>query len=232
MTANYVRLVKRISDDMPFPNWRRVIPEKEKTVLLYNELLVDCKELQDSLYAMYRTGVKIKTRYMTDLDANNEKQIWSVRQTPCDKKSALLFESGNRMAVIMPMSEVSKIAYPLDAAVKLAVKNGDVPDSIAERMDMSVADVMAIIGDTATPEPVMPEIVPVIEPEPVVETAPVMKEESATPETAPEQPKRKPRRIEAMIERHTTRRSAEQTPERGVWTPNRTGTKQILVCKW
>jgi hypothetical protein len=251
MTANYIRLVKHEAD-IPFVNWRRVIPETKKTITLVDGgLTVERKALHGCLYPLYRIGVKVNEQYIADLDFDDSKQCWSVRQCPCDKKAAMVFENGIRKAIIMPMNFDNDFTYPLEVAVKQAIKTGDKPCDIAKRMAMTEADVTAIIGTTATvdklhfkmidsdyeearmreieaeeaqEQSIKVRLTKAIDAETAIEEA-VKRQSEAAEKAAWHEPvtrKRKPRK-EA---------DKPVKPERGVWTPNRNGTKQTMICKW
>jgi hypothetical protein len=80
-----------------FPNWRRVIPEN--TVNLYEKMPIDKKRMEHTAYMLNRLDIMISIDYLSSLDGF----IWNCRQDIGGRRKAVIFESGERKAIIVPL---------------------------------------------------------------------------------------------------------------------------------
>jgi hypothetical protein len=93
--ADIITLTK--TGQVQFPNWRCVIPEN--TVNLYEKMLINKKRMEHTAYMLNRLDIMISIDYLSSLDG----LIWNCRQDIGGRRKAVIFESGERKAVIMPL---------------------------------------------------------------------------------------------------------------------------------
>jgi virulence-associated protein VagC len=92
--SSVILLVKEQS--VKFPDWRKVIPKN--TIKLYNQLVIDKTDMERTIYLFNRLGIGIAHKYLKALNGFT----WNCCQNSAGTRGVLLFESGNRKAVIIP----------------------------------------------------------------------------------------------------------------------------------
>jgi hypothetical protein len=87
-----------LAETVDFPDWRKVIPEN--TVDLYKGMFIDKREMEEPVYLLNRLDITMRLDFLGALNG----LAWNVRQDVGGRSHAVIFESGDLKAVIMPLN--------------------------------------------------------------------------------------------------------------------------------